>query len=148
MGQDPGYVRRMTPSPNPIHVLVVDDHPLIRTGLQNLFNSFGDFKVIAEAADGEQGCELAQRLQPHVVLMDIQMPKMDGIDATRWIKTILPHVIVIGLSVNPSLGFANKMKAAGASAYLSKETAPEDMYQIIRSAMTPLRWEHNEEVFG
>jgi DNA-binding NarL/FixJ family response regulator len=81
---------------NPIHVLVVDDHPLLRQELQSLVSCSGDIKIIGEAIDGEQACELAQRLQPDVILMDIEMPTMNGIDATRWIKTALPQIIIIG----------------------------------------------------
>lgn len=121
---------------NVIRVLVVDDHPYLRKGLRNLVSSFGNFKVIGEAADGAQGCELAQQLQPDVVLMDIELPKMNGIEATRWIKTALPHVIVIGLSINQSVAVANHMKAAGATAYLTKQTAPEDLCQAIHAALT------------
>ena len=135
MGGNPAHLSGTTQSAHPIHVLVVDDHPLLRKGLQNLVNSAGDLEVVGEAADGEKGCELAQRLQPDVVLMDVQMPKMNGIEATRWIKAALPHVVVIGLSINQSGTVANHMKAAGATAYLSKDTAPEDFHRAIRSAM-------------
>ena len=135
MGGNSDHRSRTTQPAHPIHVLVVDDHPLLRQGLQNLVSSAGDLKVVGEAADGEKGCELAQLLQPDVVLMDVQMPKMNGIEATRWIKATLPHVVVIGLSINQSATVANHMKAAGATAYLSKDTAPEDFYRAIRSAM-------------
>jgi len=126
---------RTTNSPNPIHLLLVDDHPLLRKGLQSLVGSSGEFHIIGEAADGEQACELAQGLQPDIILMDIEMPKMNGIDATRWIKTALPHIIVIGLSINQS-AVVNTMKAAGASAYLTKDTAPEDFWHVTRSTLT------------
>jgi DNA-binding NarL/FixJ family response regulator len=118
------------------HVLVVDDHPLLRKGLGKLVSSFGGFDIVGEAADRKQGCELAQQLQPDVVLMDIQMPKMNGIDATRWIKAKLPHVIIVGLSIRQDVVTANHMKAAGATAYLTKETAPEELYRVIHSALT------------
>lgn len=131
------YVSRTTESSNPIQVLVVDDHPLLRKGLQNLVSSSGDFQIIGEAADGERACELAQLLQPDVIFMDIEMPKMNGIDATRHIKTTLPHIIVIGLSINQSVVVANTMKTAGASAYLTKDTTPENFWRVIRSTMAP-----------
>ncbi len=135
IGGNPDHLSRTTPPAHPIHVLVVDDHPLLRKGLHNLVSSAGDLKVVGEAADGEKGCELAQLLQPDVVLMDVEMPKMNGIEATRRIKAALPRVIVIGLSINQSGTIANHMKAAGATAYLSKDTAPEDFHRAIRSAM-------------
>lgn len=120
----------------PVHVLVVDDHRLLRQELRNMLGFSREFTVVGEAVDGTQACELAQQLQPDVILMDIHMPKMNGIDATRWIKTRLPHIMIIGLSVNTSGAAAHDMKAAGASAYLSKEIAPEDLCQAIYSVMT------------
>ena len=132
--RNPGPASRTTLKP--IHVLVVDVHPYLRKGLRNHVSSFGNFRIIGEAADGEQGCELALQLQPDVVLMDIELPKMNGIEATRWIKTALPHVIVIGLSINQSVAVAHHMKAAGATAYLTKQTAPEDLCQAIHAALT------------
>ena len=123
------------PAP-PLRVLVVDDHPLLRKGLGSLVSSSGDFKIVGEAADGEQACELAQQLQPDVVLMDVEMPKMNGVEATRRIKTTIPHLIVIGLSIHQSVAVANTMKAAGASAYVTKDAKPEDLHRAIRSALT------------
>lgn len=121
---------------NPVRVLVVDDHPLLRVGIQSLVSSWDDLEIVGEAADGERACELAQLLQPDVVLMDIEIPKLNGIEATRWIKATLPHVIVIGLSIDTSSTVANYMRAAGATAYLTKDTTPEDFYRVIHSALT------------
>jgi DNA-binding NarL/FixJ family response regulator len=103
--------------------------------LGHLVSSSGDFKIIGEAADGQQACELAAQLQPDIALMDVEMPKMNGIDATRWIKTTHPHLIVIGLSIHQSVAVANTMKAAGASAYVTKDVKPEDLHRVIRSAL-------------
>ena len=125
-----------TKTSNFIHVLVVDDNPYLRKGLRKLVSSIGNFKVIGEAADGEQGCKLAQQLQPDVVLMDIELPKMTGIEATRRIKTAIPHVIVIGLSSKQNVAAANSMKAAGATASLTKQTAPDDLCQALHAAFT------------
>ena len=130
-----GDLNRTTAPATPIRVLVVDDHPLLREGLQDLVSSRRDFKIVGEAADGERACELAQLLQPHVILMDIEMPKMNGIDATRWIKILLPHINIIGLSINDSVTVRNDMKAAGATAYLTKDTTPEEFYQVILSTI-------------
>ena len=130
-----GHLNRTTEPATPIRVLVVDDHPLLREGLHDLVSSRRDFKIVGEAADGERACELAQLLQPHVILMDIEMPKMNGIDATRWIKILLPHINIIGLSINDSVTVRNDMKAAGATAYLTKDTTPEEFYQVILSTI-------------
>ncbi len=109
---------------------------MLRKGLGTLVSSLGDFKIIGEAADGEQACELAQQLQPDVVLMDFEMPRMNGIEATRRIKTTLPHLTIIGLSIHQSVAVANTMKAAGASAYVTKDVKPEDLHQVISSTLT------------
>ncbi len=122
-----------------VHVLVVDDHRQLRQELRNIVSSYG-FQVVGEAAEGAQACVLAQLLQPKVILMDIQMPKMNGIDATRSIKMALPHIIIIGLSVNYSIEVAHQMKVAGASAFLIKDTPPEDLCQAIHSALTTPGW--------
>ena len=123
-----------TSPPATVRVLVVDDHRLLRQELRNILSFYREFTVVGEAEDGKQACELAQQLQPDVILMDIHMQKMNGIEATRWIKARLPHVIIIGLSVNTSIAAAHEMKVAGASAYVSKETEPEDLYRTIRAA--------------
>ena len=115
---------------HPVCVLVVDDYPLLRVGVQNLVNSRDDLEIVGEAADGERSCELAQLLQPDVVLMDIEIPKLNGIEATLWIKATLPHVIVIGLSIDKSSPVANYMRAAGDTAYLTIDTTPEDFYRV------------------
>lgn len=119
-----------------IRVLVVDDHRAIRQGLRDLVDSYGDCLVVSEAEDGARACELAQQVRPDVILMDINMPRMNGIEATRWIKTMLPQIIIIGLSVNLSAETAHQMQSAGAAAYLAKETSPEDLYRVIHSALT------------
>lgn len=123
-----------TPS-QPVRVLVVENHRLIRQELRDMVNSSDEFTVVGEAENGELACVLAQQLQPDVILMDRDMPRMNGLDATRWIKTTQPQVIIIGLSVYPSGAVARDMKAAGASAYLTKEASPEDFYQAIHSAL-------------
>lgn len=129
-------IRVMDNSSHTVQVLVVDDHRLLRQGLRSLISSYQGFVVVGEAENGEQACQLAQQLRPHVILMDVHMPKLNGIEATRWIKTKLPHIIIIGLSVNPSATVAQDMKAAGASAYLTKETSPENLHQVIHAALT------------
>lgn len=129
-------VSRTTPSPPGVQVLVVDDHPLLRQGLRSLISSYGGFEVVGEAEDGKQASDLAHQLRPDVILMDVNMPRMNGIEATRRIKAALPHIIIIGLSVVPSSTIAQDMKAAGASAYLTKDTGPDDLYKAIHSALT------------
>jgi two-component system response regulator DegU len=103
-----------------------------------MVNASGEFTMVGEAENGELACVLAQQLQPDVILMDVSMPRMNGIEATRWIKTTLPQVVIIGLSVYLSADVAQDMRAAGTSAYLTKDTSPEDLYQAIHSALLKL----------
>jgi DNA-binding NarL/FixJ family response regulator len=123
-------------TPQTVRVLVVDDHRLLRQELRNILSFHREFTVVGEAVDGVQAYELAQELQPDVILMDVHMPHMNGIEATRRIKTTLPQVIIIGLSVNTSIAASAEMYAAGASGYLGKDTAPENLYRAIHAALT------------
>ncbi len=120
----------------PIRVLLVDDHPMMRQGLRSIVTAYDHLEVVGEAGDGAEAVELAQRLEPDVVVMDINMPKMDGIAATRQIKANQPTTVVIGLSVNQSDDTQQKMKAAGASTYLTKESAVDALCQAIEQAMS------------
>ena len=126
-------------TPQTVRVLVVDDHRLLRQELRNILRFYREFTVVGEAVDGVQAYELAQELQPDVILMDVHMPHMNGIEATRRIKAMLPQVIVIGLSVNTSVAASAEMYAAGASGYLGKDTAPENLYKAIHSALTKVK---------
>jgi len=103
-----------------IRVLVTDDHALVREGLASLLLPEPDIEVIGEACDGQEAVELALELLPDVILMDITMPRLDGIQATQKIKAQLPEVCVIGLSMYERDDMALAMADAGAAAYLSK----------------------------
>ncbi|MEO5955567.1 MAG: PAS domain S-box protein, partial [Nitrospiraceae bacterium] len=120
---------------NRIRVLVVDDHAMVRKGICSLLDSYPDVDMVGEAGDGEEGVAMAERLQPSIVLMDINMPKMNGIDATAEITSRYPHIVVIGLSVQ--VGGANEeaMKNAGAARLLSKGAAVDELYGAIRDTL-------------
>ena len=128
--------------PTPIHVLIVDDHSLLRAEMSQIVQKDLRLAVIGEAGDGERAVELARRLYPDVVLMDVQMPKMNGIEATRQIKRLCPEVAVIGLSL---LDYAEAMVEAGASAYLSKQHVIEELCPAIRR-VNEGSWSHAAEV--
>ena len=93
---------------------------------------------MAEAANGSEALALARQWRPEVVLMDVNMPVMDGIEATRRIKDALPDTIVIGLSVQTIAHVGHEMREAGAVAFLNKEAAVEDLYQTIQTARKEL----------
>ncbi len=118
-----------------VRILMVDDHPLVRQGMRGVVEGFPNMEVVGEASNGKEAVQLALDLRPNVVIMDINMPFMNGIEATRIIKTQCPEITVVGLSVNNDRQVQAAMKVAGASAYLSKDVAPEMLCQIICEAL-------------
>jgi DNA-binding NarL/FixJ family response regulator len=102
-------------------VLLADDHPLVRMGLAELLRELAGIEVLIEAGDGQEALELALEVQPDIILMDITMPRMDGIEATRRIKASLPQVPVIGLSMHSDDRMAKAMRDAGAVAFVRKD---------------------------
>lgn len=118
-----------------IGILLVDDHQMVREGLRSLLENYDDVAVIGEAADGHEAILSVDRLHPSVVIMDINMPKTNGIDATMEIKSRHPHIAVIGLSVQNSEEAHQAMLRAGSSRLLSKEAAVDELYVAIRQAL-------------
>ncbi|WP_447962908.1 response regulator [Nitrospira sp. Ecomares 2.1] len=112
-------------------VILVDDHAVVRQGLRSLLGAFSDIEVVGEAGDGIEAIRLTASLQPDVVVMDINMPKMNGIEATRQIRHHHPGIQVIGLSVRQDKETEQAMRGAGAAAYLSKESAGQELYRLI-----------------
>lgn len=121
--------------PGNVRVLMVDDHPLVRQGLRGVLEGYEQVEVVAEAADGREAVQLATKLRPDVVIMDVNMPILDGIEATRLITQACPSMTVIGLSVHQSHQIERSMKEAGAVAYLTKDVAAERLYSAITSAL-------------
>jgi NarL family two-component system response regulator LiaR len=119
--------------PERIRVLIVDDHQVVRRGLRTFLELQDDLEVVGEAGDGLQGVELASRLQPDVVLMDIVMPRLDGIGATRRIKERAPGTGVIALTSFAGDDQVLPALEAGASSYLLKDVTPEDLVEAIRA---------------
>ncbi|MCE5268931.1 MAG: response regulator [Planctomycetaceae bacterium] len=121
-----------------VRVLLADDHPILRKGLGEVLNEKPGIEVVGEAGDGEEAVEQALRLRPDVVLMDITMPRLNGIEATRRITTELPDVRVVGLSMHEGDDMANAMREAGAVAYLRKDEAIDTLVAtILRNAKQP-----------
>ncbi|HKY32546.1 MAG TPA: PAS domain S-box protein [Candidatus Polarisedimenticolia bacterium] len=115
-----------------IRVLVADDHKIVREGLTALLSNQDDIEAVGQAADGEEAVSLAIRLRPHVVLMDVSMPKLSGVEATRRIVAQAPSIKVIALSMHESPEISDSMLGAGAVRYLTKDRAPDDLCDLIR----------------
>ncbi|MEX0653105.1 MAG: PAS domain S-box protein [Phycisphaeraceae bacterium] len=113
-------------------VLLADDHEVVRRGVAQLIEQQKDMQVIAEAASGEEAVALARQHRPAVVVMDISLPGISGVDATRQIMAELPEACVIGLSIHEEQDVAAAMQAAGARAYLNKSEAAAELVQAIR----------------
>jgi len=115
----------------PIRVLIADDQALIREGLALLLGQFGELEVVGVASDGESAVAMATELRPDVVLMDIVMPGMDGVDATRQITTVLPRTQVVILSAYADDESIFAAIGAGASGYLTKDSGGEQIRRAI-----------------
>jgi CheY-like chemotaxis protein len=118
-----------------IRVMLVDDHAVMRQGLTRLLEAVPDIEVVGEAADGLEAVELARELAPDVVLMDLSLPKVNGIDATRMIHAARPEIRIIGLSMFEEPQQAQAMIDAGAVAYLTKSGPDESLIAAIRNCI-------------
>ncbi|MBA4373014.1 MAG: DNA-binding response regulator [Thermodesulfovibrio sp.] len=114
-----------------IRVILADDHKIVRDGLRTLLQKYPEIEVIGEAEDGRSTVELTRELSPDVVIMDIAMPDMNGIEATRRITGEKPGVKVVALSMHSDKRFVSEMLKAGASAYLLKHSAFEELVTAI-----------------
>lgn len=117
----------------PIRILIADDHTLFRDGLRALFSSLADTEVIGEAADGPTAVSMVEELQPDIVLMDIQMPGFNGIEATRQIVGASPHVGIIVVTMFEDDDSVFAAMRAGARGYVLKGAGQEEMLRTIRS---------------
>lgn len=116
-----------------LSVLIVDDHPVFRKGMRALLTTLDDIEVVGEATSGAQAIELAERLQPDVILMDIQMPDMNGIEATRRIVSDSPHIRVLIVTMFEDDASVFNALRAGARGYVLKDAADEEMARAIRA---------------
>lgn len=119
-------------SESPIRILIVDDHAIVRKGTRALFAEVDDIEVVGEAEDGEEAVQQTETLRPDVVLMDLVMPKMDGIEATAQITSNFPDVHVLALTSFDADDKVFPAMKAGAIGYLLKDTKPENLIESIR----------------
>src|SRR6266567_1671208 len=116
----------------PIRILLADDHTILRAGLKMMLNAQPDMEVVGKAQDGRQAIQESQRLQPDVVLMDITMPDINGIEATRQIKKLSPDMKVLILTMHEHDEYVFQALRAGAAGYMLKEAADTDLFSALR----------------
>lgn len=117
-----------------IRVLLADDHRLMREGLRQILQREADFEILPDAPEGRTAVRLAAELHPDVVVMDVTMPDLNGIEATRQIKAAHPTIRVLGLSMHADRQFVTEMLAVGASGYLLKDCPAHELATAIRAA--------------
>jgi DNA-binding NarL/FixJ family response regulator len=117
-------------------ILLVDDHKILRDGIRSLVKGYDDIDVIGEAPDGRTALQMVKELSPDLVIMDISMPDMNGIDATRKIRNEHPDIKVIALSMHHDKQFVSEIFRAGASGYLIKDSAFDELDHAIRVVMS------------
>ena len=123
-----------------IKVLIVDDHQMVRFGTRRLLEDESGLQIVGEASSGEEAIEAVDALNPRVVLMDVQMPGIGGLEATRRCLRIAPDVKVIALSMHDGEPFPSKLFEAGAKGYVSKRSDPEELILAIRKVMAGQRY--------
>jgi NarL family two-component system response regulator LiaR len=114
-------------------IILADDHPIVRQALRNEIEKEADFQVLAEAVDGEEAVSLVTELRPNVVIMDIGMPRLNGIEATRQIKCIYHDTMVLVLTVYDDIEHILEILESGADGYLTKNVMAEEIVQAVRS---------------
>jgi len=123
----------MTDDPRNLRILLADDHITVRQGLKMLIESQGDMTVVSEASDGTAAVEQARALRPDVVVMDISMPGMNGLVATRTLKSLQPNSIIVILTRHGDDAYLQELLRAGADGYVLKQSAASELVQAIRA---------------
>ncbi|MDD5468479.1 MAG: response regulator transcription factor [Anaerolineales bacterium] len=120
----------------PIRLMLVDDHDIVRTGLRSFLETQEGLMIVGEASGGAEALEQVLSIQPDVVVMDITMPDMDGLEATRRLKALAPRCQVLALTIHGDKQYFFEMLAAGATGYLTKQAAAEELVAAIRAVAT------------
>ncbi len=116
-----------------LQILLAEDHLTVRVGIRMLIEAEEDMEVVGEVGDGEAAILEAQRLDPHLVLMDISMPRMNGLKATKKLRTVCPNIKILTLTRHTDDGYLQQLITAGANGYVLKQSAPSDLIIAIRT---------------
>jgi two-component system response regulator NreC len=116
-------------------VLLADDHKMVRNGLRMVINAEADMAVVGEADNGRVAVSLAQQLQPDVVVMDVSMPELNGLEATEQLKELCPRMKILTLTRHTEDGYLQQLLAAGASGYVLKQSASDELVRAIRAVV-------------
>ena len=123
-----------------IRILLADDHAVVRQGFKMILSAQPDMEVVGEAANGREAVELAEQGRPDIVVMDVAMPELNGIEATRRLLGSLPHTRVIALSMHKDSVYVREVLRAGARGYLLKDSGAEDLVRAIRAVAGGESW--------
>jgi len=123
-----------------IRILLADDHAVVRQGFKMILSAQPDMEIVGEAANGREAVELAEQFKPDVVVMDVAMPELNGIEATRRLLGALPHTRVIALSMHKDSVYVREILRAGARGYLLKDSGAEDLVRAIRAVAGGESW--------
>ncbi len=118
-----------------IRILLAEDHKVVREGTRRLLESQEDFEVVGEASDGIEAVELAKKYKPEIIIMDVSMPRLNGIEATKQIKAIYPNIAILVLTGYDDDEYVFALLEAGAAGYLLKEASGEELIEAIRQVM-------------
>src|SRR5688572_5703834 len=123
-----------------INILIVDDHALIRAAVKSLLKGIADIQVIAEASNGEEALQLARKITPDVVLLDISMPGMSGVELTRRLLQLHPTSKLIALTAHEDDFYSSQLMKAGAAGYLTKDVGTEELVKAIHAVHSKQRY--------
>jgi two-component system, NarL family, response regulator NreC len=123
----------MWPAMKQLRILLADDHQIVREGLKLLLGGQPDMLVVGEAENGKQALEKSRQLKPHVIVMDLSMPELNGLQATQRLKAEQPNVKVVALTIHDDQSYLRQLCAAGAAGYVLKRSTGEDLIEAIRT---------------
>jgi len=126
----------------PIRILIADDHQILRAGLRTLLNADPNFEVIGEATNGEEAVEAAQQLKPDIVLMDLSMPGIDGLEATRQLSRLAPETRILILTMHEDFAILKELMNSGASGYIIKRAAESELIDAIYAVWRGILYVH------